>query len=84
MEQRTTVHRRNMHHWDIAGKEGQLFRLRGESGGYKVFDERERMIIQEGSVNDFPSLRMAMGFVCSELMSEPSSQQSNSPRRAGS
>ncbi|GHB47787.1 hypothetical protein GCM10007094_41360 [Pseudovibrio japonicus] len=77
MEQGFTVHHRNTHHWDITGKDGRVFRLRGEPGGYKVFDEREQMFRQEGSVTDFPSLQMAMGFVCAELMSEPNLQQSN-------
>ncbi len=65
-----SVNRRNWGghgHWDIYGKDGRMFRIRGGPGKYSVYDERlERPI----GPKSFKTVIACMNYICDELMFE--------------
>lgn len=66
------ISRRNPGHWDIASKEGRLYRIRGGPGDYWVNDERLATYKVKGEypIYKFKSLIAAIGFICDDLMHE--------------
>lgn len=65
-----SVIRRNYGHWDVANRDGRLFRLRGGHGQWDVIDERVGKGANSTMPPPFKDQSAAMAYICAELMHE--------------